>query len=191
MLLALALALSAVVWGFTEYTRLVRGQIRVERAWSGVENLCQRRSDLVANLIDRAERRGSVRGNDLRRLSESNAAVREIVLSPQILEVPGRFLEFQRRQNDLTRTVAEVLPRLEADPRLASDRAFPDLAAQLRDLEAGLAEECAGFREEVGRYDSVLDGFPASFLAPRLGFGPGPECGGMIAPSTVPPSPES
>lgn len=173
MLVVLAI-IAAAVWGTFAYQGLVREQIEVEARWTRIENAYQHRVNLATHLTE------SVRGGTARAaevvepLSEACDRAAQIVLSPEILNEPARFREFEDLHALQSASIADTLSALEKRSDLLSSRSVVELRDQLEAAERKLVTEGASFNEAAERYNRVIRPFPASMIARLFDFEPKP-----------------
>ena len=168
VLLVVILALGG--WGIGVYNRLVRAQIDVDSAWSQVENVYQRRMDLIPNLVETVKGAANFEQSTFREVTEARAKASQIVMSPDLLNDPAKFKQFQAAQGELSGALSRLLVTVENYPQLTATQAFRDLQNQLEGTENRIAVERRRFNETVQRYNTAIRVFPASLLAGFFGF---------------------
>lgn len=159
-----------VGWGMSTYNGLVRKQIGVDEAWSQVENQYQRRLDLIPNLVETVKGVAGFEKETYTAVVEARAKVSQMVVTPQILENPARFRQFQQAQGELSGALSRLLVTVESYPQLKASQNFLELQSQLESAENRIALERRKFNETVREYNIGVRVFPASLLAGVLGF---------------------
>src|SRR5678816_4498855 len=95
-------AVIAVVWGVGQYNGLVKSQEAVNGAWSQVENVYQRRLDLIPNLVETVKGAANFEKGTLEAVIAARAKATQMVISPEVLNDPGKFRQFQQVQGELS-----------------------------------------------------------------------------------------
>ena len=157
-------------WGMSTYNGLVQKQVEVDSAWSQVENQYQRRSDLIPNLMETVKGAADFEKSTYIAVAEARAKVSQIVLSPQILDDPARFRQFQQAQGELSGALSRLLATVENYPQLKANQNFLEFQSQLEGAENRIAVERRRFNETVQSYNVAIRVFPASVLARMFGF---------------------
>jgi LemA protein len=159
-----------VVWGIGAYNGLVRKQVAVDGAWSNVENVYQRRADLIPNLVETVKGVANFEKSTLTAVVEARAKATQIVLSPEVVNDPARFRQFQAAQGELSSALARLLAVAENYPELKANQNFLELQSQLEGTENRIAVERRRFNEAVQIYNTAVRVFPASLVAGLTGF---------------------
>jgi LemA protein len=165
-------ALGLAGWAIAVYNRLVRGQIAVDAAWSQVENVYQRRADLIPNLVETVKGVAGFERETYTAVTEARAKVGQMVVSPEILEDPDRFRQFQQAQGELSSALSRLLVAVENYPELKANQTFLELQSQLESTENRIAVERRRFNEAVQAYNTSTRVFPGSLVAGLMGFAP-------------------
>ncbi len=154
------------------YNNLVGLDEAVSSAWSQVENVYQRRADLIPNLVE------TVRGaRDFERETlEAVVEARSKVGQTKIDGVPsaGQMQQFQAAQDGLSSALSRLLVVVERYPELRATEAFRDLQSQLEGTENRIAVERKRFNEVARSYNTARRRFPAGVFSGMMGFGERP-----------------
>ena len=161
-----------VLWGVGAYNGLVRKQVAVDGAWANVENVYQRRADLIPNLVETVKGVANFEKSTLTAVVEARAKATQIVLSPEVVNDPAKFRQFQAAQGELSSALARLLAVAESYPELKANQNFLELQSQLEGTENRIAVERRRFNEVVQDYSTAIRVFPASIVAKLAGFGP-------------------
>ena len=173
VLVVLALiAGGALIWGVKVNNALVNKQVGVDRAWADVENVYQRRADLIPNLVETVKGVANFEKSTLTAVVEARAKATQIVLSPEMVNDPARFKQFQAAQGELSGALSRLLAVAENYPELKANQNFLELQSQLEGTENRIAVERRRFNETVGDYNTAVRVFPASVVASLRGFAP-------------------
>ena len=161
-----------VAWGIGVNNGLVRKQVAVDGAWSNVENVYQRRADLIPNLVETVKGVANFEKSTLTAVIEARAKATQIVLSPEVVNDPAKFRRFQAAQGELSSALARLLAVAESYPELKANQNFLELQSQLEGTENRIAVERRRFNETVQDYNTAVRVFPASVVASMRGFAP-------------------
>jgi LemA protein len=155
-----------------QYNGLVSGEQQVEEAWSQVQNVYQRRADLVPNLVETVRGTSAFEQETLTAVVEARSRVGQISAqaTQQILEDPQKFAQFQQAQDGLSSALSRLLVVVERYPELKSTEAYRDLMTQLEGTENRIAVERKRFNEVARDYNTRLARFPTNVIARVLGW---------------------
>ena len=168
----LVLALLFGVWAMGAYNNLTRLQVAVDQAWSQVENVYQRRLDLVPNLVETVKGASAFERETLQAVTDARARASQITLSPEMLSDPAALQRFQAAQGELSGALSRLLATVENYPELKATEAYRDLMTQLEGSENRIAVERRRFNETVGTYNTATRVLPGSIVARLAGFTP-------------------
>ena len=171
-LVLLVVALGVVGWGVGVYNGLVRQQVAVDTAWSQVQNVYQRRMDLVPNLVETVKGAATFEKSTFTEVTEARAKASQMTLSPQILDDPAKFRQFQQAQGELSGALSRLLVTVENYPQLTASQNFRELQSQIEGSENRIAVERRNFNQAVQGYNTAIRVFPGSLVAGFFRFGP-------------------
>ena len=184
--LLIVFAIIIVGWGVGIYNGLVNKDEGVKEAWSQVQNQYQRRFDLIPNLVETVKGFAKQEQTVLIGVTEARAKVGQMNISPQLLNNPQAFKQFQSAQDNLSGALSRLMVVVENYPQLKSDQNFLQLQAQLEGTENRIAVERRRFNEVVQEYNIAIRRFPTASIAAMFGFQPKPyfeaEAGAAEAP---------
>jgi LemA protein len=168
----LAIALALVATGVGSYNRLVELQEGVDNAWSQVENVYQRRADLIPNLVATVKGAKDFEQETLTRVVEARAKVGQM----RFESAPDaeQLQKFEAAQSQLSSALSRLLVVVERYPELKATEAFRDLQAQLEGTENRITVERKRFNDATLDYNKARRRFPTILLANILGFGEKP-----------------
>ncbi len=141
----------------------------VKTAWSQVENVYQRRADLIPNLVATVKGVASFEKETFTAVAEARSKVNNINLQG-IMDDPAKFQQFQASQGQLSGALSRLLVTVERYPELKANQNFLNLQAQLEGTENRIAVERRRFNEVVQTYNTAVRLFPASIIAGMSGF---------------------
>src|SRR6266850_853837 len=147
------------VWGVGVNNGLVRNQVAVDAAWSQVENVYQRRLDLIPNLVETVKGAANFEKGTLQAVIEARAKATQMVISPEVLNDPAKFSQFQKVQGELSGALSRLMAVAKAN------RNYLELQSQLEGTENRIAQERQRFNTTVQAYNTAIRVFPASLVA--------------------------
>jgi LemA protein len=153
------------------YNHLVRLQQEVDKQWAQVQNVYQRRADLVPNLVATVSGAANFEKSTLTEITAARASVGQVKVDPNAAPTdPAKLAEFDRAQSQLSGALSRLLVVVERYPDLKATRNFQDLQAQLEGTENRISVERRNFNEAVQAYNTAIKSFPAVFYAGIFGF---------------------
>lgn len=159
-----------VMWGVGIYNNLITLEEGVNQSWAQVENQYQRRADLVPNLVNTVKGVADFERETFTAVTEARSKVNQINVTPQMLENPNAFQQFQSAQNELGSALSRLLVTVENYPQLKANENFLQLQAQLEGTENRISVERRKFNQTVQDYNTTIRRFPANFIANMSGF---------------------
>lgn len=173
VLLLLGLVIGLSVSGV--YNRLVTLQQGTDAAWAQVQNVYQRRADLVPNLVNTVAGAANFEKSTLTEVTAARASIGKVQLPAGGAPTdPAAFAQFEQAQAQLGGALSRLLAVSENYPNLTATAAFRDLQAQLEGTENRIAVERGRFNEAVQAYNTALKRFPAVLFAGMFGHAPRP-----------------
>jgi len=170
------------------YNRLVGLQQGVDQQWAQVQNVYQRRADLIPNLVNTVKGAANFEQGTLTQITEARASVGKVTINPGAApRDPAQLAEFERSQQALGSALSRLLVVSENYPQLRANEGFINLQAQLEGSENRIAVERNKFNETVQRYNTSVKSFPTVLYAGIMGFGPRPYFSGTPQAQTPPP----
>jgi LemA protein len=172
VVVALAIiALIVVVFAGGSYNRLVGLNQGVDKQWAQVQNVYQRRADLIPNLVSTVSGAANFEKSTLTDITTARASVGQVKLNPNAApDDPAKLAEFDRAQGQLTSALSRLLVVVERYPDLKATEGFRELQAQLEGTENRISVERGRFNETVQAYNTAVKSFPAVFYAGFFGF---------------------
>ena len=174
LLIALAVVVlivgGIVVWAISVNNQLVRLEQDVNEKWAQVQNVYQRRADLVPNLVETVKGFAAQEKTVLEEVTKARASATSIQLTPQALNDPKALERFQAAQGQLSGALSRLLVTVERYPDLKSNQNFLALQSQLEGTENRIAVERRKFNESVREYNTRVRLFPGSVVAGLAGY---------------------
>jgi LemA protein len=169
----IVVALAVIAWGVSIYNGLVKEQENVEKAWGNVENVYQRRADLIPNLVETVKGYAKHEQETLEGVIEARANATSIKIDPSNM-TPEDLQKYQAAQGDVTNALSRLIAVSEAYPDLKANQNFLELQGQLEGTENRIAVERNKFNEAAQTYNTKRRTFPTSIIAGIFGFGDKP-----------------
>lgn len=154
------------------YNDIIREDQDVNAKWAQVQNVYQRRADLVPNLVATVKGYAAHERQVLEEVTASRSKAGSIQVTPQVLEDPAAFQRFQQAQASLSSALSRLLLVVERYPDLKANQNFLELQAQLEGTENRIAVERRRFNESAQAYNTRIKQFPAKVAAGFFGFNP-------------------
>lgn len=187
---ALALiVLVVVVVGFSgcsSYNGLVTASQAVDRDWAQVQNVYQRRADLVPNLVSTVSGSANFEKSTLESVVKARASATSVNVSTTAPTDPAQFQQFEKAQNQLGQSLSRLLAVVENYPDLKSSQNFLALQVQLEGTENRISTERERFNSTVAAYNGKAQRFPGVIWARLFGFNAKPYFNATPEAQTVP-----
>jgi LemA protein len=160
----------AFAWGVGVNNKIVTAEVAVNEKWAQVQNVYQRRADLIPNLVETVKGFAAQEKTVLEEVTRARASAGSIKATPELLNDPAAFKKFQEAQNQLGGALSRLLVTVERYPELKSNQNFLALQSQLEGTENRITVERQRFNEAVRDYNLRVRVFPASIIAGLRGF---------------------
>lgn len=154
------------------YNTLQRQDEQVTAAWSEVQNQYQRRADLVPNLVNTVKGAVAAEKDILDSVVEARARATSIQATPELINDPQAFQQWQRAQGELSSALSRLLLVVERYPDLKSISGFDDLRAQVEGTENRIAVARMRYVDAVQTYNVTVRSFPTNLTAKMFGHQP-------------------
>jgi LemA protein len=159
-------------WAVSVNNGLARSEQNVNEKWAQVQNVYQRRADLVPNLVETVKGFAAQERGVLTDVTQARARATGVQLTPEALNDPKAMERFQAAQAQLTGALSRLLVTVERYPELKSNQNFLALQNQLEGTENRITVERRRFNEAVREYNTRLAVFPDRMVASFTGFKP-------------------
>lgn len=169
LIVVAVVALGLFMWVKGTYNGLVTKQEGVESAWSQVENVYQRRADLVPNLVATVKGYAAHEKETLEGVVSARAKATQMSIDPTKLD-EAQMKKFQEAQGELGNAIGRLLMITENYPELKANENFLQLQAQLEGTENRITVERQKFNETAKGYNTEVRKFPANIIAGMFGF---------------------
>jgi len=153
------------------YNNMVSYDEGVKAAWSQVENVYQRRFDLIPNLVETVKGYASHESETLISVTEARSKAGGVMkISDEVLKDPEAFKRFQQAQGELSGALQRLMVISEKYPDLKANQNFLALQDQLEGTENRIAVERKRFNDTVKIYNTYIKQFPRLIIANMSGF---------------------
>lgn len=166
---AVAIVLACFGWVKSTYNGFVQQQEGVEAAWAQVENVYQRRADLIPNLVATVKGYAKHEQETLDKVVSARAKATQITVDPTNLTAES-LKKYQEAQGELGSALGKLLAITENYPDLKANENFLQLQAQLEGTENRITVERKTFNEVAQTYNSAIRQFPGNIIAGIFGF---------------------
>jgi LemA protein len=150
------------------YNQLVQLDQKVQSQWAQVENVYQRRADLVPNLVETVKGAADFEKSTFTAVTEARAKVGQVQVSADKIN-PETFAKFQQAQDGLSSALSRLLVVMEKYPDLKATENFKTLQAQLEGTENRIATERMRFNEAAQAFNTKRMSFPTVLIAGLFG----------------------
>jgi LemA protein len=151
------------------YNSMVTMQEGVTAQWSQVENVYQRRSDLIPNLVNTVKGYADFEKETLTQVIEARAKATSVNINPDKLDAQS-LQNFQNAQSGLSSALSKLMVVVEKYPDLKANQGFLDLQAQLEGTENRITVERQKFNQSAQTYNTFIRTFPKNVFAGMFGF---------------------
>lgn len=163
------LAVIIGLWIAGVYNGLNRLDQDVRAKWGQVENVYQRRADLIPNLVETVKGAANFEKETYTAVTEARAKVGQIRLDADVVNDPEAFAKFEQAQGELGSAISRLLVAVEAYPELKATQNFRDLQVQLEGTENRIAQERRVFNESAQAFNTKRMSFPTNLVAGFFG----------------------
>jgi LemA protein len=173
-LIVIGVIVLIVVIGFATLFGVYNGFVTADQAvsekWAQVQNVYQRRADLIPNLVETVKGFAAQEKSVLEAVTQARASASGIKATPELLNDPAAFKKFQDAQNQLSGALSRLLVTVERYPELKSNQNFLALQSQLEGTENRITVERQRFNEAVRDYNTKIKVMPGALVARLMGF---------------------
>jgi LemA protein len=168
-IIIIAILAVLVLWGVKIYNSMVKMDEGVSTAWSQVENVYQRRADLIPNLVATVKGYAAHESSTLEGVVEARSKATQVKVDPEKL-TPEALAEFQSAQGELSTALSRLMMIVENYPDLKANQNFLALQEQLEGTENRITVERQKFNETAKQYNTYIRQFPKNIFAGIFNF---------------------
>ncbi|WP_448254285.1 LemA family protein [Ottowia oryzae] len=165
----IALALTLTGCGYNDFQRLDEA---TNSAWAEVVNQYQRRADLTDNLVATVKGEAKFEQDTLNQVVNARAKATSIQVTPETLNNPQAFQQFQAAQGELSSALSRLMVTVERYPDLKANKAFSDLRVALEGTENRIAVARNRYIQAVQEYNVLARSFPTNLTAMVFSYKP-------------------
>src|SRR5437867_11717211 len=169
-----AIVLGVLIFGGAiagTYNSLVQLDQAAQSQWAQVENVYQRRADLIPNLVATVKGAANFEQSTLTAVTEARSRVGQVTSGAveNIANNPQAFQRFQQAQDALSSALSRLMVVVERYPELKATQNFRDLQAQLEGTENRITVERMRFNDASREFNTKRDSFPTVIIAGLFG----------------------
>lgn len=158
-----------LLWAMGVYNKMVRLEEGVEEAWGQVENVYQRRLDLIPNLVNVVKGYAAHEKETFEAVIQARSEATKTNITIDNLD-EASMQQFQETQGEISNMLSRLMVVVEAYPELKADKSFLELQSQLEGTENRITVERKRFNEVVKDYNTSIRKFPGNLIAMFFGF---------------------
>ena len=158
-----------VIWAIGINNKMVTMEENVSKAWGNVENVYQRRADLIPNLVNTVKGYAAHETSTFEAVVNARAKATSITVNPEDMTA-DQLKEFQKAQNEVGGALGRLIAISESYPELKANENFKELQAQLEGTENRISVERRNFNESANSYNTFIRKCPQSIIAGMRGF---------------------
>jgi LemA protein len=171
LLIILGILVLIILSAIGSYNGLIGSSQAVDASWAQVQNVYQRRADLVPNLVQTVQGAANFEKSTIVQVTEARASVGKVQINQnQAPADAAQLAQFQQAQGQLGTALSRLLVVAENYPNLKASENFRDLQAQLEGTENRITVERGRFNTAVQAYNTKIRSLPTVFFAGFLGF---------------------
>jgi len=167
--IVLLAVVSAFLFSSCGYNKMVDMDEQVTSSWAQVENVYQRRADLIPNLVNTVKGYAAHEQETLTGVIEARSKATSVNIDPTNLS-PQAIQQFNQAQQGLSSALSKLMVVVERYPDLKANQSFLDLQAQLEGTENRIAVERRKFNDTTQTYNSYIRKFPQLIYSGWFGF---------------------
>jgi LemA protein len=180
-----ALVVILIFRGCSDYNKLVPMREKVNGDWANVENVYQRRADLIPNLVNTVKGYATHEQETFTKVTEARSKATSVTIDAANM-TDEDLKRFQASQGEVSSALSRLLVVAEAYPDLKANQNFRDLQTDLVGSENRITVARRDFNESAKLYNSAINKFPTVMYAGFFGFKTRPyfaaEAGSQVAP---------
>lgn len=171
LVVALILVFALVSIGKRAYNSFVTMDEQVNESWAQVQNVLQRRMDLIPNLVETVKGYANFERQTLEAVIQARANATKVQLNAdQLASNPQLLEQYMQAQNQLSSALSRLMVVVEQYPELKANQSFLRLQDELAGTENRIAVERRRFNEKVQMYNQQIRLFPNNILAGLFNF---------------------
>lgn len=169
LIVVAVIAVLFVFRGCRGYNSLVSLREQVNRDWANVENVYQRRADLIPNLVNTVKGYAAHEQGTFIAVTEARAKSTSVTIDAANM-TDADLKRFQAAQGEVSSALSRLLAVAENYPELKANQNFLELQSQLEGTENRITVERRKFNETANSYNTAIRQFPTVIFAGWFGF---------------------
>ena len=169
LIVVAAVLLGGFLWVKNVYNQLVVSDEYVQAMWAQVENVYQRRADLIPNLVSTVKGYAAHESETLESVVAARSKATQVTVDPSDL-TPEALAKYNAAQGELSNALGRLLMIQESYPDLKANQNFLELQAQLEGTENRISTERMKFNDAVKSFNTGIRRFPDNIIASMFGF---------------------
>ncbi len=168
-LILIAILAICFFWVKGVYNNMVTEDENVQSAWSQVENVYQRRADLIPNLVATVKGYAEHESSTLENVISARAKATQVTVDPENLSEEA-IAKFNEAQGELSTALGRLMMIQENYPNLKANEQFSELQAQLEGTENRITTERMKYNDAAKGYNTLIRKFPNNIIASIFNF---------------------
>ena len=169
LIVVAVIVLGGFIWVKNVYNQIVVSDEYIQATWAQVENVYQRRADLIPNLVSTVKGYAAHESETFENVVAARAKATQVTVDPSDL-TPEALARFNEAQDGLSAALGRLLMIQESYPELKANQNFLELQAQLEGTENRIATERMKFNDAVKAFNTGIRRFPYNIVASMFGF---------------------
>lgn len=171
IIIAIVVVLGFILYSSVKgsYNEMVTQSEAVDAQWAQVENVYQRRADLIPNLVNTVKGYAGHEKETLEGVIEARAKATQTTINAGDM-TPQKMAAFQQAQDGLSSALSKLMVVVEKYPDLKANQNFLELQAQLEGTENRITVERQKFNDTTRVYNTLIKRFPKNLMAGIFGF---------------------
>lgn len=168
-IIVIVILLAIFLWVKNAYNSIVSADEKTSASWAQVENVYQRRADLIPNLVATVKGYAEHESSTLQAVIDARSKASQVTVDPTKLDAES-IERFQQSQGELGSALSRLMVSVERYPDLKANQNFLDLQAQLEGTENRIAVERKNFNEAAQSFNTMIRRFPTNIIANIFNF---------------------
>lgn len=169
LIVVAVIVLGGFIWVKNVYNQIVVSDEYIQATWAQVENVYQRRADLIPNLVSTVKGYAAHESETLESVVAARSKATQVTVDPSDL-TPEALARYNAAQGELSNALGRLLMIQESYPDLKANQNFLELQAQLEGTENRIATERMKFNDAVKSFNTGIRRFPDNIIASMFGF---------------------
>jgi LemA protein len=160
-----------IFYSISTYNTMISSQQNVQSSWAQVQNVYQRRADLIPNLVSTVKAYAKHERSTLEDVVKARSAAVSVP-AVSLPQDPAQIAQLEKAQQSLSQALSRLMVVVERYPDLKASQNFMALQVELAGTENRIAVERRRFNEAAQQYNAYILRFPQNLIASRFQFKP-------------------